>query len=341
MDTKEEDVVDRVFAASTHDYILVFTSAGRVYWLKVYQIPRARRVARGKAIINLIQLQEKDEQLTAILPVSEFHEGLNLVFASRRGVVKRTDLMSYSNPRTNGIIAVKLDEDDALVGVVLTDGEQHIMLGTRHGKAIRFSESDARKMGRNTRGVKGITLVPGDDVVSMLVADASRVPIEEDESDEIEEPAAENEEEENGHEKRYGAPTILTVSNRGYGKRTPVEKYPLRHRGGQGVYTLKLSERNGEVVGLKQVDDDDEIMLITDDGKIIRLRVFDISITGRNTQGVRLINLEPDQHVTAVARIDEEHIDNGLDEEAEEETEEEPIPVSEENGEPETNNDET
>ena len=314
METKEEDVVDRVFVASTHDYIMVFTNAGRVYWLKIYQIPHVGRTARGKAIINLVNLQAPGEEIAALLTVSEFTEGRNVVFATRQGVVKRTDLMAFSNPRGSGIIALKIDEGDEVIAVQLTDGEQHIMLGARQGKAIRFPESGVRKMGRSARGVRGITLAPGDAVVSMIVVDAHDLVADEGENHEDEADEVEIEETEtNGAERRYGGPTILTVSQRGFGKRTPVNLYPLRRRGGQGVYTLKISERNGPVVAMHQVEDDDQLMIVTDSGKLIRLRVVDISITGRQTQGVRLIEIDDDQHVTSCARLDEEQIADAAD----------------------------
>ena len=288
METKEEDVVDRVFAASTHNYILVFTNAGRVYWLKVYQIPQAGRASRGKAIVNLAQFQGKDEKLTAILPVSQFQEGMNVVFATRNGVVKRTNLMSYSNPRATGIIALKIDEGDEVIGVHLTDGLKHLLLASRFGKAIRFRETDVRKMGRTARGVRGMTLAPDDYVISMAIVEPDSE-------------GAEQAPEEVG-------PTLLTVSERGYGKRTTVSEYPVRHRGGQGVITLKTSERNGNVVGMRRVDDKDQLMIITDGGKIIRLRVDDINVIGRNTQGVRLIEIDDDQTVASVARLNEDQL---------------------------------
>lgn len=280
METKEEDIVDQVFVANTHDHVLVFTNVGRVYWLKVYQIPPAGRAARGKAIVNLLNLQQNDEKIAAVLPVREFIEGQNVVFATRRGVVKRTDLMSYANPRATGIIALLLDEGDQVIGVKLTDGRQDILLATKLGKAIRFLETGVRKMGRSARGVRGITLSPGDEVVSMEIV-------------------------------RLGA-SLLTVCEHGFGKRTLEEEYPVKHRGGLGVITIKTTERNGQVVGMLQVTDEDELMIITDVGKLIRLRVADINVIGRNTQGVRLIDIGDDQRVTATDRF----IGQGLTDEA-------------------------
>jgi DNA gyrase subunit A len=271
METKEEDFVDQVFVAHTHDYVLVFTNAGRVYWLKVYEIPSVGRAARGKAIINLVNLQQPEEKITAILSVRDFVEGRNVMFATRRGVVKRTDLMSFANPRSTGIIATLIDEGDEVIGVKLTDGAQDVILASKQGKAMRFRETDVRKMGRTARGVRGITLAPDDEMVSMEIV-------------------------------RPGA-SLLTICERGFGKRTNEDEYPVHHRGGQGVITIKTTERNGHVVGMVQVDDDDELMIITDAGKIIRLRVADISVIGRNTQGVRLIELEEGQKVAAVDRL--------------------------------------
>ena len=274
METKLEDFVEQVFIASTHDYILVFTDAGRVYWLKVYQIPQAGRASRGKAIINLLNLQNGKERVAAVLPVREFEEGKNVVFATRRGVVKRTDLMAYSNPRSTGIIALSIDEDDAVIAVNVTDSQQEIILATRKGKAIRFKESDVRKVGRQARGVRGIALAKDDEVVSMEVV----VP---------------------------GA-TLLTVCEHGFGKRTPENEYRIQKRGGQGIITIKATARNGEVVGMLQVAEDDNIMMITNGGKIIRLRVGDIRAIGRNTQGVRLFEIREGQKLSSVARMAED-----------------------------------
>jgi len=274
METKQEDFVEEVFIASTHDYIMVFTDAGRVYWLKVYQIPQAGRASRGKAIINLIQLQKSGEKVAAILNVRNFEEGKYIVFGTRCGVVKRTDLMAYSNPRSTGIIALSIDDDDEVIGVKLTDGQQEIMMATQKGKAIRFKETDVRKMGRSARGVRGITLAPDDEVVSMEVI----VP---------------------------GA-SLLTVCEKGYGKRTSEEEYRTQKRGGQGIITIKASERNGNVVGMLQVADEDDVIMITNLGKIIRMHVKDIRSIGRNTQGVRLFDLGEGHKVASVARLAED-----------------------------------
>ncbi|HPQ71870.1 MAG TPA: DNA gyrase subunit A [bacterium] len=274
MDTKTEDFVEEVFIASTHDYVLIFTDAGRVYWLKVYQIPQAGRASRGKAIINLLELQKSGERLAAVLPVRDFEEGKYIVFATKQGVIKRTDLMSYSNPRSTGIIALTIDEGDEVIGVRLTDGKQEIILATRKGKAIRFKEGDVRKMGRTARGVRGITLKSDDEVVSMTVVVPNT--------------------------------SLLTVCEHGFGKRTTEGEYRLQGRGGQGIITIKTTARNGDVVGMLQVADEDDIMMITDGGKIIRLRVSDIRSIGRNTQGVRLFEIDAESKVTSVARLAEE-----------------------------------
>jgi DNA gyrase subunit A len=273
METKEEDFVEQVFIASTHDYVLVFTDAGRVYWLKVYQLPQAGRASRGKAIVNLLSLMDSKERLAAVLSVREFQEGRYVVFATSHGVVKRTELMAFSNPRSTGIIALDIDEGDRVIGVGLTDGAQEVILSTRKGKAIRFKETDVRIMGRQARGVRGITLAPKDEVVSMEVA----VP----------------------------GITLLTVCANGFGKRTTEDEYRIQNRGGQGIITIKTTERNGDVVAVMQVTEEDQIMMVTDGGKIIRLPVSDIRVIGRNTQGVRLFETAEGSKVTSVARLAE------------------------------------
>ena len=270
MDTKEDDFVEHLFVASTHDYVLIFTDLGRVHWLKVYRIPQVGRTSRGKAIVNLLELQG-EEGVAAMLPVSSFEEGKYVVMATRNGVIKKTDLMAYSNPRRGGIIAITLDEGDRVVKARLTDGTREIMLASRKGKAIRFKEDQARSMGRVSHGVRGIRLAKDDYLIAM------EVPAE-------------------------GA-TLLCVSENGYGKRTEIADYPLRKRGGMGVITMQTSERNGDVASVRQVSDDDDLMLITDQGTIIRIRVDQISIIGRNTQGVKLIGLKGGQRVTGIARV--------------------------------------
>ncbi|MGD8372195.1 MAG: DNA gyrase subunit A [Syntrophobacterales bacterium] len=272
---READFVELLFVASTHDYLLFFTNLGRIHWLKVYELPEASPLARGKAIVNLLQLQE-GERVATILPVREFEANMYVVMATRKGVVKKTDLMAFGKPRAGGIIALKIDEDDELINARITDGNQQLFFTTRAGKALRTKEAEIRPMGRVARGVKGIT-VNGSSVVGMEV---------------ISEEA-----------------TILTVSENGYGKRTKTKEYPLRHRGGKGVLSMRTTERNGPVVGFRQVSDNDEIMLITDGGRIIRMKVSEISVIGRVTQGVRLIDIQEDERVvdmTIVAESEEE-----------------------------------
>lgn len=275
MTTKEEDFVEHLFVASTHSYILIFTEAGKVYWLKVHEIPQGGRLARGKAIVNLLNISP-EEKITAILPVKEFAEGKYVFMASKQGIVKKTDLLAYSHPRSGGIIALSLDPGDELIAASLTDGAKEILLSSRAGKAIRFAEEETRPMGRTARGVKGIELSPGDYLVSMDIINP---------------------------ELKGG--TILSVTEKGYGKRTPIEEYPRQSRGGKGVITIKTTERNGKLVGVQQIIEQDEVMLITDKGKIIRLPGEDISLIGRNTQGVKLIDLENGERVMAVTRLAE------------------------------------
>ncbi len=267
---KEDDFVEHLFVASTHDYILVFTDKGKVYWLKVYEIPEAGRQARGKAIINLLQI-EPDEKVSAILPVQNFEPGKYLVMATQNGVVKKTELTEYSNPRSSGIIALNINEGDALVSVVLTDGKQDLLLSTFKGKAIRFRETDARAMGRTATGVKGISLTKDDRVIGMDVV--------------------------------HNEFTILSVTEKGYGKRSAVDQYRLQRRGGKGLINMKCTPKRGNVVGVLQVNDNDDILMITASGKIIRMGVSNINVIGRNTQGVALQWLSDDDKVVAVARV--------------------------------------
>ncbi|MDH3972870.1 MAG: DNA gyrase subunit A [Deltaproteobacteria bacterium] len=290
MSTKEEDFVEHLFIASTHSYILFFTDAGKVYWLKVHEIPQAGRAARGKAIVNLLNIAN-DENITSFLPVRNFEEGRYIMMATRQGVVKKTDLMAYSNPRAGGIIAINLDEGDSLVVTRLTDGTKDIFLGTKDGQSIRFKEDQVRPMGRVSRGVRGITLAGDDILVAMeIVGDAS---------------------------------TILTVTENGFGKRTATSEYRGQSRSGKGVITIKTTERNGKVVGFLQVTDDDEVMMITNSGKIIRFSMKGISVIGRNTQGVKLIGVEEGERVVSVARLAErEEREEDDDEEGGEESRE-------------------
>ena len=271
--TREEDFVEYVFVASTHSHILFFTTVGKVYRIKVHELPQASRSARGRPVVNLLQLQDK-EKVSAFLPVREFQDGRYVVFATQNGLVKKTALMAYSNPRASGIRAIALEEDDSLIGVRLTDGDQEILLSTADGQAIRFKEEQVRATGRGTLGVIGIRLEQDDQVVSMEVL--------------------------------LPGASLLTVSDNGMGKRTATDEYRLQNRGGRGLITMKTTDRTGRVVGVQQVVDEDQLMLITDGGKIIRLRVADIRTIGRNTQGVRLIDLDNGERVVSLARLVEE-----------------------------------
>jgi DNA gyrase subunit A len=283
--TREEDFVEHLFIASTHSYLLFFTTSGKVFWLKVHEIPQAGRAARGRSITNVLSLKP-EEKLSAFLPVREFQEGRYVLFATRRGLVKKTDLMQYASPRPSGIIAIALEEGDEVIGVRLTDGSREAILSTRDGQAIRFKEDEARPMGRDTYGVRGMKLDAGDEVVSLDLA----------------EPGA----------------TLLAVSENGYGKRTEMEEYRLTRRGGKGIITMKTTDKTGRVIGVRMVTDDDQIMLVTSGGKVIRLRVNEIRVIGRNTQGVRLIGLEEGERVASVARLAERE-DEG-------EVKDEPVP---------------
>ena len=271
--TKEEDFVEHLFVASTHSYILFFTDRGKCYWLKVYDIPQGGRLAKGRPLINLIQV-EKQETVRAMLPVRAFDEGKFIIFSTGRGLVKKTPLTDYGHPRRDGIIAIDITAGDELIEAQLTDGTCDIILGTKKGMAIRFHEDDVRPMGRNTRGVKGITLAKENDgVVGMVVV------------------------------RREGY--ILTAAELGYGKRTKISDYPVQRRGGKGVITMKSCDRNGDVLTLQEVVDSDELMLITRKGQIIRQSAGDISVIGRNTQGVRLMNMGEGDAVVDVARVAE------------------------------------
>ncbi|MGM0593264.1 MAG: DNA gyrase subunit A [Pseudomonadota bacterium] len=276
--TKDEDFVDKMFVANTHDTILCFSSRGRVYWLKVYELPQAGRASRGKPIVNLLPLEE-GERINAILPVREFAEGQYVFMATTSGTVKKTPLVDFSRPRSSGIIAVDLVEGDQLVGVALTDGQRDIMLFSSAGKVIRFKEENVRSMGRVSRGVRGIRLGEGQKVISLIVAEAGQV---------------------------------LTATENGFGKRTPIDDYPVYGRGGQGVIAIQSSERNGPLVGAVLVNDDDEIMLITNGGTLVRTRVDEVSSMGRNTQGVKLINLTKGEKLIGMERIAETDDDEEL-----------------------------
>jgi DNA gyrase subunit A len=273
--THEEDFVAQLFVASTHDNLLMFTNQGRVYAKKIWEIPQASRTAKGKAFVNLIPLQD-GERVVALQPVREFSEGAFVVMATKRGLIKKTSLTAFSNIRASGIIALSIQADDDLVGLRITEGTSDLMLGTRDGWAIRFREESVRPMGRSARGVRGIRLRDKDDYVIGIAA----VP-------------------------REAPATLLTVCERGFGKRTVSTDYPTKNRGGKGVITIKTTERNGKVVGLRLVTDDDDLMLITTSGKLIRMPVDGIPTVGRNTQGVRLIRLDEDEVVVAMERMAE------------------------------------
>lgn len=273
METKEQDFVEHFYIAHTHHYILCFTNVGKVHWLKVYEIPEGTRVSKGKALVNLLQLED-GESISAMVPVDDFAGARCLVMATKRGLVKKTPLGAFSNPRTGGIRAISLDDDDELIVVKLTEASHHIFLGTEGGQAIQFREEEVRPMGRSARGVIGIDLEEGDALVAMEVVNE--------------------------------AATMLTVCENGYGKRTPIDEYRVQGRGGKGLINIKVTERNGRVVGIKQVTEVDELMIMTTAGNLIRLPVRELSVISRNTQGVRLIALNDNDLVASVASIDQE-----------------------------------
>jgi DNA gyrase subunit A len=272
MTPKDEDFVENLFIASTHSNILFFTDRGKAYLLKVYDIPQGGPAARGKAIVNILNVSP-GEKITAFLPVKEFEEGHYIVMASEGGVIKKTDLMSFSHIRSGGLIALSLNEGDKLIAARLTDGGRELFLGTRLGKAIHFSEKDVREMGRQARGVRAVKLGPGDRVISMEVADASSC--------------------------------VLTVTEHGYGKRTRFSEYRLQKRGGSGIINLKVTDKNGPVAGILKVTDADELMITTTKGKIIRIAAKGVSLIGRSTQGVRLMDIEKGEKVADIALIAE------------------------------------
>lgn len=278
---KAEDFIERLLVANTHDHILCFSTRGRLYWLKVYQLPLASRNARGRPIVNILPLED-GERITAILPIKEFQAGYYVFMATTKGTVKKTELTQYSRPRANGIIAVNLTDGDELIGVDLTDGSSEIMLFSDAGKVVRFSEDQVRPMGRTATGVRGIRIAENERVVSLIV------------------PNSEGD--------------ILTATENGYGKRTPIGDYPAKSRATKGVVSIKVSERNGAVVGAVQVDENDEIMLISDQGTLVRTRAAEVSTVGRNTQGVTLIRTVEGEHVVALQRIDEvENVEQGAE----------------------------
>jgi DNA gyrase subunit A len=280
MGTKEEDFVSRLFVGSTHEYMLFFTNLGRVHWLKMYEIPETGRAARGKALVNLLGLGE-GERVSEVLTVRDFADGGYVLLATRRGMIKKTTLEAFANPRRGGIIAINLNAGDELIGAARTSGADQILLATQGGKSIRFSETQVRAMGRAAAGVKGLELRGGDEAVGMEIVRPGK--------------------------------SILTATRNGYGKRSRLEDYREQNRGGQGIITIKTSERNGPVVGILQVDDDDEIMLVTSAGKVIRMAAGGIPVLGRNTQGVRLMEPGDAERIASIARLAEDEEEGAPD----------------------------
>ena len=270
MKTRDEDFVEHLFSASTHSYILFFTNRGKCYWLKVWEIPEAGRTARGKAMVNLLELGQ-GESIAAFLPIRTFDDEHYIMMVTRGGLVKKTVLSAYGNPRKNGIVALNILEGDALIEALLTSGDNDIVIASRNGQAVRFHEADVRTMGRGAQGVRGIRLAEGDRVVGMLASDRDA--------------------------------TLLSVTENGYGKRTDIENYRLTRRASNGVSNIRTSERNGLVVSIHAVADKDELMIITMNGLIIRLSVSDLRPIGRNTQGVKLINLGEGDRVIDISKI--------------------------------------
>jgi len=279
--TKEDDFIERLFIANTHDTMLCFSSRGRVYWLKVYNVPQGTRASRGKPIVNLFPLSE-GEKINAVLPVKEYDDKHFVFLATSQGTVKKTPLSQFSNPREKGIIAVELDDGDHLIGAAITEGKHDVMLFSDGGKAVRFEEQDVRPMGRQARGVRGMRIAEGRRVISMLVADSETL-------------------------------TVLTATENGFGKRTAIAEYTRHGRGTQGMIAIQTSERNGKVVGAVLVGDEDEIMLISTGGVLIRMRVKQIREMGRSTQGVRLIDLDEGTKLAGVECVaeKEEEEENG------------------------------
>src|SRR3989338_6319760 len=272
--TKDEDIVKDIFVASTHSYILFFTNKGKVHWIKVYNLPEASRQARGKAIVNLLELQN-EEIVTAFVPIRNFDNTHYLIMATKKGTVKKTELMAYGNPRRHGIVAITIEQNDELINVELTDGNQQIILATKNGNAVRFEERNVRPTGRSAQGVRGIKLDDNDEVIGMVVA-----------SDEK---------------------TLLSVTENGYGKRTPIAEYRLINRGGSGVINIQCSERNGNVVSICPVTENDDIIFISKNGIIIRVPAADISVIGRNTQGVTIMKLKQNDKVVAAVKVPREN----------------------------------
>ena len=314
---KEEDFIEKLLVANTHDTILCFSSRGRLYWLKVYQLPQASRGSRGRPIVNILPLNE-NERITAILPVTAYEEDKFVVMATAGGIVKKIALTEFSRPRSSGIIALNLRDEDELIGVDITDGNNEIMLFSSQGRVVRFSESAVRAMGRLATGVRGIKLALTND----LNDDESAVEIEDVSDDDTEETLDLNIDKVVSLVIPKNDGEILTATQNGYGKRTKLEEYPTKSRNTKGVISIKVSERNGKVVAATQVVDTDQIMLITDAGTLVRTRVSEVSIVGRNTQGVRLIRTSENEHVVSLERICDVDDEEGEQESAAENTEE-------------------
>jgi DNA gyrase subunit A len=282
MSTKDEDYVEHIFSASTHDYLLCFTEAGRMYWLKAYYVPEGTRQSRGRALANVLQMAP-DEKLAAILCVRELDDDAhNLVMATKRGIIKKTVISAYKNIRAGGINAINIDDDDQLIGVKLTNGENEIILSMKNGKAIRFREQDVRPIGRVARGVKGVTLEGDDEVVTIEIVDTKA--------------------------------TMMVITENGYGKRTSFDEYRTQSRGGKGIISIQTTERNGKVVSAHAVTDEHRIMLISESGQMICIGASDLRVIGRNTQGVRLVNLkEGDKLVSAAVLEPDEEVEEAVD----------------------------
>jgi DNA gyrase subunit A len=273
MKTREEDVVAHLFVASTHDYLMIYSDRGRAYWLKVHEIPDVEAAGKGKAIANLVSM-EPNEKIAALLTVREWEAGRYVVMGTRRGVIKKTELTAFSNPRAGGIIAMGVEDDDAVIAVGISDGQGHVLIATRNGMAIRFEEGDVRSMGRTAYGVRGITLREDDEVVAMEIVRPDTA--------------------------------VLTLTENGYGKRTALDEYRVTGRGGLGIINIQTTDRNGRVVGVACVADTDEIMFITQQGKVLRTAASNVSMIGRNTQGVRLIDMDEGDKAVALARLEEQ-----------------------------------
>jgi DNA gyrase subunit A len=272
IETRGEDFVKNIFITSTHHYLLFFTNKGKVYRLKAYEIPESSRTSRGTAIVNLLQL-DPQEKITAVIPLREYQEDIYLVMATKQGIVKKSSIMEYTNIRISGLQAIVLKDDDDLIEVKLTDNNQEIILGTRYGQCIRFDEKDVRFTGRTTMGVRGMNLNPGDEVIGMQLVSQGT--------------------------------DILVVAENGLGKRTSMKEFSTQRRGGKGVKFYKITAKTGNVIGIKAVNDENELILITTEGIVIRLRVKEISRYGRVTSGVKLMNIEEDIRIASIARIKE------------------------------------